>query len=303
MSDSKAAVPFRAGYVALVGRPNVGKSTLLNKILGQKVSIVTQRPQTTRHQVLGIHSTPTFQIVFVDTPGMHLGQKRALNRYMNRAAEGALHGVHMAVMMVEALRWTDEDDNVLGHIKRSAVPTVLGINKIDKLKRKDALLPFIAEHASAHDFIDVVPISAQRGANLDALAQCIYAQLPEESATFPDDQVTDRSVRFLCAELVREKLTRRLAQELPFGLGVEIEEFDEASEPMTVGAVIWIERFSHKPIVIGKKGDMLKRIGQEAREEMEEMLERRVFLRLWVKVRDNWANDERALRQLGYNEF
>ena len=303
MTQATSQEAFRSGFVALVGRPNVGKSTLLNKVLGQKISIVTQRPQTTRHQVLGIYSTPDFQIVFIDTPGMHLGQRRALNRYMNRAAEGALHGVHMAVMMVEALRWTNEDENVLGHIKRNKVPTILGINKIDKLKRKDALLPFIAEHSGDYEFLDVVPISAQRGSNLDKLECCIYANLPEEGASFPDDQVTDRSVRFLCAELVREKLTRRLAQELPFGLGVEIEEFDEMGDILTVGAVIWIERSSHKPIVIGKKGDMLKRIGQEAREEMEEMLERKIFLRLWVKVRDGWADDERAMRQLGYTEF
>lgn len=297
---------FRCGYVALVGRPNVGKSTLLNQILGQKLSIVTRRPQTTRQQLLGIHTTSTEQLMFVDTPGMHLGERKALNRYMNRVADGALQGVDLAVMLVEAMRWGAEDDNVLDRIIRYGVPAILAVNKVDKLKRREELLPFLVDHQAraeaGFEFADIVPISARRGENCEALLACMRTHMPVADAVFPEDQVTDKSVRFLCAETVREKLTRRLGQELPYGLGVEIEEFDETPELTTIGAVIYLDRQSHKPIVIGKSGRNLKIIGKEARLDMEAMLESRVFLRLWVKVRDGWSDDERAMQQLGYRD-
>lgn len=293
---------YRCGYIALVGRPNVGKSTLLNTILGQKLSIVTRRPQTTRHQLLGIHSTTDAQYLFVDTPGMHLGQKKAINRYMNRVADGALQGVDLAVMLVEALRWGREDDQVLERIQHHRVPAILAVNKVDRLSNREALLPFIAKHTQAFEFDEVIPMSARSGLNLPALLAAMRERLPVAPAVFGEDQLTDKSVRFLCAELVREKLTRRLGQELPYGLGVEIEEFDESAQPLSIGAVIWIERSSHKPIVIGRRGANLKAVGQEARLDMQKLLEQPVFLRLWVKVREGWADDERALRQLGYTD-
>jgi GTPase len=296
----------RCGYVALVGRPNVGKSTLLNQILGQKLSIVTRRPQTTRQQLLGIYTTPTEQLMFVDTPGMHLGERKALNRYMNRVADGALQGVQLAVMVVEARRWGAEDDNVLNRIISHGVPAILAVNKIDKLQRREDLLPFLSEHKQRiegqFEFTDIVPISARRGENCDALLSCMRKHMPVGEAIFPEDQVTDKSIRFMCSEIVREKLTRRLGQELPYGLGVEIEEFDEQPGLTTIGAVIWLDRQSHKPIVIGKAGRNLKTIGQEAREEIETLIESKVFLRTWVKVRDGWADDERAMQQLGYRD-
>jgi GTPase len=297
-----ANLPFRCGYIALVGRPNVGKSTLLNAIIGQKLSIVTRRPQTTRHQLLGIHTTADAQMLFVDTPGMHLGQKKALNRYMNRVADNALEGVDVAVMVVEALRWGPEDDNVLARIRSHGVRAILAVNKVDRMRHRDELLPFIAAHSQDFEFSDVVPISARNKTNLDSLHDCMMLHLPARVAEFPEDQITDKSVRFLCAEAVREKLTRRLGQELPYGLGVQIEEFDEQPGLTTIGAIIWIERSSHKPIVIGKGGKNLKEVGREARADIEAMIEKHVFLRLWVKVREGWANDERALQQLGYRD-
>lgn len=300
--DVDEEMTHRCGYVALVGRPNVGKSTLLNTILGQKLSIVTRRPQTTRHQLLGIHTTAQAQYLFVDTPGMHLGQKKAINRYMNRVADGALQGVDLAVMLVEALRWGAEDQRVLDRIRHHGVPAILAVNKVDRLRNREALLPFIAEHTQDFEFDEVVPMSARNGVNLSALLDAMRVRLPVGPAVFDQDQLTDKSVRFLCAELVREKLTRRLGQELPYGLGVEIEEFDDSAKPLSIGAVIWIERSSHKPIVIGRRGANLKAVGQEARLDIEKLLDERVFLRLWVKVREGWANDEKALRQLGYTD-
>ena len=237
---------------------------------------------------------------------MHLGERKALNRYMNRVADGALQGVDLAVMLVEAMRWGAEDDNVLDRIIRYGVPAILAVNKVDKLKRREELLPFLVDHQAraeaGFEFADIVPISARRGENCEALLACMRTHMPVADAVFPEDQVTDKSLRFLCAETVREKLTRRLGQELPYGLGVEIEEFDEMPELTTIGAVIYLDRQSHKPIVIGKSGRNLKIIGKEARLEMEAMLESRVFLRLWVKVRDGWSDDERAMQQLGYRD-
>lgn len=292
----------RFGQVALVGRPNVGKSTLLNRVVGQKVSIVTRRPQTTRHRILGVMSHKQDQIVFVDTPGMHLGRRGALNRYMNRVAEGALDDVDLVLFMVEAKRWTDEDENVLSLVKNHECRTALVVNKIDKLRSRSELLPFIDECSHRHEFSDIMPLSAERGENVDRALDAICEHLPTGEAGFPPDQITDRSVRFLASEMVREKLTRRLGDELPYGLGVEIEEFDEQPHVTRIGAVIWIERSSHKPIIIGKQGALLKSVGVEARADIEAMIERKVYLRLWVKVREGWSDSERLLHRLGYHE-
>ncbi len=290
---------FRSGYVALVGRPNVGKSTLLNALLGQKVSIVTSRPQTTRHRVLGISESPAGQIAFLDTPGMHEGPKRALNRAMNRAAGAALGEADLAVFIVEALKWTDEDDMALARVLQSERAVIAVINKIDRARPRERLLPYIAQLAERAKFLAVVPISALRAENLEPLRGAILAALPEGERNYPQGQLTDRSERFRIAELIREKLTLELVEELPYGVAVELESYNPLEDGrVEVGAVIWVDREGQKPIVIGAGGSRLKRIGQAARLELNAMFGRRYHLTLWVKVRENWADDARALHQL-----
>ncbi len=304
MSESRQPEPYRCGLVALIGRPNVGKSTLLNHLLGQKLSITSRKPQTTRHQILGIKTTDRAQFVFVDTPGLHKQGKRAMNRYLNRAASSVLPSVHAILFVVEALRWTEEDDLVLEHVKRAGVPTILVVNKVDRVEDKAALLPYLAEVAQKHDFAAVVPVSALRHDNLDDLEAELLRLLPESEPMFPEDQITDRSVRFLAAEIIREKLMRSLGQELPYDLTVEVERFEEEGNLVRIGALIWVDRPNQKAIVIGKGGERLRQIGQQARKDIEAMLERKVFLELWVKVKSGWSDDERALQSLGYrNEF
>ncbi len=293
----------RCGQVAIIGRPNVGKSTLLNHILGQKVAITSNRPQTTRHRLLGIHTTPDAQTVYVDTPGLHRrGAGRAMNRIMNRAASGAIADVDVILFVVDGLKWTDEDDHILELLKPSKAPVVLALNKIDRLKDKSALLPYIAALRDRHPFQTIVPISAIRGSQVPELVQTLQALLPESPPLYPEEQVTDRSERFLAAELVREKLMRHLGQELPYAVTVEIENFVEDGDLARIDALIWVERDSQKAIVIGRGGATLKRIGQEAREDIERMIGRKVFLQLWVKVKEKWSDDERALRTLGYGD-
>lgn len=290
---------FRSGYVALVGRPNVGKSTLLNALLGQKVSIVTSRPQTTRHRVLGISESEAGQIAFLDTPGMHEGPKRALNRAMNRAAGAALGEADLAVFIVEALKWTDEDDMALARVLQSERPVIAVINKVDRARPRERLLPYIAQLAERAKFLAVVPVSALRADNLEPLRGAILAALPEGERIYPQGQVTDRSERFRIAELIREKLTLELVEELPYGVAVELESYNELEDGrVEVGAVIWVDREGQKPIVIGAGGSRLKRIGQAARLELNALFGRRYHLTLWVKVRENWADDARALHQL-----
>ncbi|MGD9000418.1 MAG: GTPase Era [Granulosicoccaceae bacterium] len=292
----------RCGYVALVGRPNVGKSTLLNHMLGQKISITSRKPQTTRHRVLGIKTTDTTQMLFVDTPGIHDDQRQAMSRFMNRAAVSAITDVDVIVFMVEATGWQDADQKVLEKIRRSTRPVVLVINKIDRLKDKDALLPLIAELQEKTGIETIVPVSATSGSGLERLEEVLTGYLPEAPFFFDKDQVTDRSMRFIAAELIREKLMRRLGKEVPYALTVEIEKYAREGDMWHIAAVIWVERKGQKSIVVGKGGEMIKAIGQQAREELEKMLESKVYLQLWVKVRAGWSDDERALRSLGYTD-
>lgn len=292
-------VPFRCGTVAIVGRPNVGKSTLLNRILGQKLSITTPKPQTTRNRIRGIHSTEGAQVIYVDTPGIHQADSRALNRLMNRAAVSTLEEVDAIVFVIAGLEWTDDDQRVMDLVKRSGRPYVLVVNKVDVLKDKSVLLPHLQTLAERTGAKDIVPVCARNGDNVERLEGVVTALLPEGPAIFPTDQITDHSMRFLAAEMVREKLMRRLAQELPYSLAVEIEEFKEEAERYEIRAVIWVERTGQKAIVIGKGGEVLKEVGTKARLDMERLFGQHVFLQLWVKVKEGWSEDVRLLRNLG----
>jgi GTP-binding protein Era len=292
----------RCGYVALIGRPNVGKSTLLNRLLGQKISITSKRPQTTRHRILGIKTTDTAQFVYVDTPGMHSYEGRAMNRHMNREAARTLQVVDVVIFMVEGLRWTEDDELVLKELSSVGCPVVLVVNKVDLIADKQLLLPGLQEMSGRGDFEQIIPLSAVNGRNVAELETVIESLLPVSVPFFPEDQVTDRSERFLVAERVREKLFRKLGRELPYGITVEIESFRRERNIIHIHALIWVERQSQKSIVIGKQGRVLKEVGQEARGEIEQLLGSRVNLKLWVKVKEGWADDERALRSLGYVE-
>lgn len=295
-----APASVRAGYAALLGRPNVGKSTLLNRLIGQKLSITAPKPQTTRHLILGIQTLPEAQIVYVDTPGLHRQGRRAMNRYLNRAAASVLGYVDVVVFLVEALRWTDEDEDVLSRLVDFQGPVALAVNKVDRISDKTRLLPFLQEIAGKRNFVEVAPLSALEGDNVPALERIIARLLPEREFLFPEDQITTASERFLAAELIREKLTRLLREELPYALTVEIERFVEEDRLVRIHAVIWVERETQKGIVIGEKGRTLREVGRQAREDMERLLGRKVFLETWVKVREGWSDDERALRSLGY---
>jgi GTPase len=298
--NEQPAAGYRCGFAAIVGRPNVGKSTLLNALLGQKISIVSPKPQTTRHRILGILTRPDAQLIFVDTPGLHAGARRAMNRHMNRAALSSLHDADVNLFVVEALRWTDEDQRVLDELVKGGRPIILVLNKVDKVFPKERLLPFIEELGRRASFTEVVPLSALKGSNIEQLPTTIARHLPESPPHFPEDQLTDRSVEFQAAEIVREKLTLRLRQELPYGITVIIEQFKEEDGRLLVNAVIWVERSGQKAIVIGNGGEQLKDVGRAARLEMVERFKRPVHLELWVKVKENWSDNETALRQLGY---
>jgi GTP-binding protein Era len=300
MSTSKNAEC--SGYVALIGRPNVGKSTILNHILGQKISITSRKPQTTRHRVLGIKTEGAVQAMYVDTPGLHKEQKKAINRYMNRAASSSIKEVDVIVFVIEKLQWTDEDQLVLEQLQQARCPVILAINKVDQLEDKSKLLPYLQKITAKMDFKAIVPISALDGHNLPNLELEIGKLLPKGEHFYPEDQVTDRSSRFLAAELVREKIMRQLGDELPYEMTVEIESFEDDGELISIGALILVERDSQKSIVIGKGGKRLKLIGQEARKEMERMFDAKVMLKTWVKVKGGWSDDDRALRSLGYDD-
>jgi GTP-binding protein Era len=289
----------RCGFAALIGRPNVGKSTLLNGLTGQKLSIVTPKPQTTRHRVLGLVNLPDAQIAFVDTPGLHRMEGRALNRAMNRAAAAAALDADVVIFVVEAMRFGDEDALALSRAAESGRPVVAVVNKVDTVYPRERLLPFMADLALKHNFVEIMPVSALNPADMLRLQQVIARQLPISVSLFPPEQLTDRSQQFRIAEIIREKLTLELNEELPYGIAVEVEAMGEDEGQLLVSAVIWVDRAGQKPIVIGARGERLKRVGTSARHELNLLLGKRLHLNLWVKVREDWADNALALRQLG----
>lgn len=292
----------RCGYIAIVGRPNVGKSTLLNRILGMKLSITSRKPQTTRHQILGVKTDGQVQTVYVDTPGIHQRRGTAINKYMNRAATSVLNDVDLILLVVQANNWTEEDKALTEKLNTVDCPVILVVNKIDKLKEKRKLLPVLEEMSGHIDCAAVIPVSAQHGHNIDMLENKVASLLPENAHYYPEDQITDRSMRFLASEIIREKLVRELGQELPYTSTVSIDKFIEDEKLVRIHATIYVESMGQKAIIIGKKGSRLKSIGSSAREDISKMVSTKVYLNLWVKVREGWSNDERALRSLGYSE-
>jgi len=291
---------YRAGTIAVIGRPNVGKSTLVNALVGAKISIVSPKAQTTRHRLLGIATFPDGQLMLVDTPGIHGRQTRAMNRYMNRAARGAVSDVDAAVLVIEAGRWTEDDSLAMSALKESKVPCVLVVNKVDKVADKNSLLPFIAKITAEHEFTSVHPLSALKNKGTDSLVKTLIALMPESEAHYGEDEITDKSERFLAGELVREQLMTRLGEELPYSTTVEIEKFEEDGQMLRISAVVWVERESQKPIVIGNGGERMKAISTSARIGMEKLFGRKVFLETWCRVREGWSDDEAALRRFGY---
>ena len=293
---------MNCGFIALIGRPNVGKSTLMNHLLKQKISITSRKPQTTRHRILGINTTEAGQAIYMDTPGMHNSEKRALNRHLNRTAETTLLGVDVIVWLIDGLSWHEYDEVIFKKLEQAGLPVILAVNKVDKVKDKDAILAFFAEAQHRFPFEHLVPISALKRTNLDQLETLIMSLLPESDLIYPEDQVTDRPERFLAAEIVREKLTRRLGDELPYALTVEIERYEELPGITKIYAIIWVERLTQKNIVIGTQGEMLKKVGTDARFDIEKLIAKKVYLQLWVKVKKGWSDSERALQSLGFND-
>ena len=299
-TPAAAAQPgFRAGFVAIVGRPNVGKSTLLNRLIGQKISIVSRKAQTTRHRVTGILTRDDAQFVFVDTPGFQTRYRNALNRSMNRTVTQVLGDVDVVFLVIEAGRYGEDDQKVVAMLPAGA-RVVLVINKVDRLDDKSQLLPFIGKLADAYPFAEIVPLSAERGTNVDELVKAATPLLPEGAPMYDADEITDRSERFLAAEFLREKLFRLLGDELPYGMAVEIEKYETEGRLRRIHAAVIVDKAAHKGIVIGKGGEQLKRIASEARVELEKLFDGKVFLEVWVKVKSGWADDERALKSLGY---
>lgn len=316
-SSQNITIPadFKSGFVAIVGRPNVGKSTLMNHLLGQKLSITSRKPQTTRHKIIGIDTREKSQAVYVDTPGMHKKEVRAINKMMNRAAHSALRDVNLVLFVVDAHKWTQNDELVLEKLQNAEMPVILVINKIDTLEDRRMVLPLIQERTKLMNFVEIVPVSALRGANLDHLRDVIEKYLPFSQPLYSFDQVTDRSERFLASEIIREKIMRQLGEELPYDLTVQIESYkteDAIVNPKTgrvkpactyIDATIFVDRQGQKAIVIGDKGAKLKKIGMDARLDMEKMFEQKIMLTLWVKVKGGWSDDERALKSLGYSDI
>jgi len=292
----------KSGFVAVVGRPNVGKSTLVNALVGAKISIVTSKPHTTRHAILGMLTRPDYQIVFIDTPGFDNRVGKLLNRTMNRAAVASLDNADIVLFVVEAGRWSAGDDAALELIKRAERPCILAVNKIDQLKSRDSLLPYLQATSGRYPFLDIVPISARNADNLVTLEAVLKARLPEQEALYAAELQTNRGLRFRVAEILREKLMHYLHQELPYGVGVEILELEEDDDGrLIIDAVIWVERESHKGIIVGRGGETIKQIGRAARLEMQEILARPVHLDSRVKVKKNWSDNAQALQQLGYD--
>ncbi|MEJ2622352.1 MAG: GTPase Era [Candidatus Thiodiazotropha sp.] len=290
------------GYAAIVGRPNVGKSTLLNQTLGVRLAITSHKAQTTRHSVLGVNSLAGGQIIYVDTPGIHQRSDNAMNRYLNRTAQSVLSGVDLLIFVVEALRWTEEDEKVLGLIRESEIPAIAVVNKVDLVKQKEALLPYLSKLSEGYEFLEIVPLSAKKGDNLKALEDLVLKALPEGENVYPEDQLTDRSERFFAAEMIREQITRRYAKELPYAVSVEIERFEEQQGLYRINGIIWVEKPGQKGIIIGKDGQALKEVAVQARKAMQGFFDCKVHLELWVKVKKSWSSDEAALVRLGYSE-
>ena len=288
------------GYVAIVGRPNVGKSTLLNHILGQKLCITSRKPQTTRHTLLGIKTKDNIQVIFVDTPGIHTNQERAINRVMNRSAASVIADVDLVIFVVDRFEWSEADEYVAKYLSNNQVPVIVAVNKVDMIEDKDALLPHLKFLASKVNAADFIPLSALRKINLDELEAKIQTYIPQKIHLYPEDQITDRSERFLAAEIVREKITRQLGAEVPYQVTVEIEQFRVEGKMTYIDALILVERDGQKKIIIGTKGERIKKIGEQARANIESLLDSKVMLRTWVKIRSGWSDDERALRSLGY---
>jgi len=301
-TDDGSAKGQRCGYVAIVGRPNVGKSTLLNYILGMKLRITSRKPQTTRHQILGVKTSGDVQAVYVDTPGIHQRRSTAINKYMNRAATSILNDVDVILFVVQAKQWTEEDKAIIEKLKSVSCPVLLVVNKMDLLDNKKELLPLIEELSSKLEFTEIIPVSALNGVNVEFIEQKVAPLLPENTYFYPEDQITDRSMRFLASEIIREKLIRELGQELPYTSTVNIDKYDEDETIVRIHATIYVESTGQKAIIIGKKGARLKSIGTKAREDISVLVNSKVYLNLWVKVREGWSNDERALRGLGYGE-
>lgn len=300
---SVESMPQASAFIAIVGRPNVGKSTLLNRILGQKISITSSKPQTTRHRILGIETIGERQIVYVDTPGLHQDEKKAMNRLMNRAASSSIAGVEAVLFVVESNKWTADDQHVLDKLKKTQRPVILVVNKIDLVKDKGKLLPRLQEYAQLHDFAEIIPLSAETGEQVDGLREIVHKYAKPGVHHYPEDYVTDRSLRFMTAEIIREKLMRFTGDELPYSTTVAIEQFQVAPSGVThIHALILVERDGQKRMVIGAGGQKLKTIGAEARKDIETLVDGQVLLKLWVKVKSGWADDERALRSLGYGE-
>ncbi|USQ13175.1 GTPase Era [Legionella lytica] len=290
------------GYIALVGRPNVGKSTLLNRILEQKVSITSKKPQTTRHSILGIRTEGDYQFVYVDTPGIHQqGNKKAMNRLMNKTAISVLRDVDVIAFLVDGTHWQDEDEYVLKLVKQANIPCILVVNKVDKIDDKTQLLPWMEEMSQRHDFAAIIPISARTGVQVTELQDKLQTYLPEGPHLFPEDQLTDRPTKFLCSELLREKIFRFCGQELPYAVTVDIESFKDEGNLVRIHALILVEKDNHKRMIIGDRGQKLKEMATEARIDMERLLGKKVFLQCWCKVKSGWADDERMLKQLGYD--
>ena len=303
MNQDADSCNTRCGYVAIVGRPNVGKSTLLNHLLGQKISITSRKPQTTRNAVVGIKTEGDVQIIFVDTPGLHLGQQKAINRYMNRAASSAMKDVDVVIFVVDRFIWNEEDEAVAQRLEQLSNPIIIAVNKVDQIDDKESLLPHLQQLSQKLQGAEIVPVSALRNTNLDRLEQLIVGRLPIGIHMYPEDQITDRSSRFMASEIVREKITRQLGDELPYEMAVEIEEFKQEGNLLNISALILVEKAGQKKILIGDKGERIKLIGTEARIDMEKLFELKVMLKLWVKIKSGWSDDERALRSLGYNDF
>lgn len=302
--QSTVCSDYQSGFAAVIGRPNVGKSTIMNEMLGQKLSITSPKPQTTRHRIHGIHTTDSHQIIFVDTPGMHLGGQKSINTYMNRTANSAFADVDVVLFVVEAGRWTKEDQAVAKKLQHLTLPVIVLVNKVDKFKDKQELFPFIQQLSEEVKMDALIPVSAYKKIGLSDIEAEVLKYLPKQARIFGDDYITDRSTRFLAAEIIREKLMRTLGEEVPYGSTVEIErfEFDEEEGRWLINALILVERAGQKQIVIGKKGELIKKMGTQARKDLIHLLDARVHLELWVKVKENWSDDARALASLGYDD-